>query len=65
MQGWINQTKMGFVNIEYQVKSQFMLSNNIINLSCDLPKEIDGASQDKESDFEFKTFGRDCMNGFW
>jgi len=36
----------------------------IINPSCDLPKEIDGTSENKERDLDFKTFGRDCMNGF-
>jgi hypothetical protein len=37
---------------------------NIYNLSCDLPKEVDGTSENKESDLEFKTFGGDRMNGF-
>jgi hypothetical protein len=30
-----------------------------------LPKEVDAASQDKQSNFEFKAFGRDGMNRFW
>ena len=29
-----------------------------------LAKEVDAASQDEQSDFEFKTFGRDGMNRF-
>jgi len=37
----------------------------LLNPSCDLPKEIDGTSEDEESDFEFKPFGSDGMNGFW
>jgi len=37
----------------------------VINPSCDLPKEIDGTSEDEESDFEFKPLGSDGMNGFW
>jgi hypothetical protein len=37
----------------------------VINPSCDLPKEVDGTSDDKESNFEFKTSGSDRMNGFW
>jgi ubiquinone/menaquinone biosynthesis C-methylase UbiE len=37
---------------------------SLLNLSCDLPKEVDGTSQNKESDLEFKTFGGDSMNGF-
>jgi len=36
-----------------------------INLSCCLPKEVDVSSQDKESGFKLKTFGRDSMNEFW
>ncbi len=37
----------------------------LLNLSCDLPKEIDAASEYKESDLDFKTSGSDSMNGFW
>jgi hypothetical protein len=37
----------------------------IINLSCHLPKEIEAASQYKQSDLDFKTSGGDGMNGFW
>jgi hypothetical protein len=37
----------------------------LINPSCDLPKEVDGASQHKQSDLEFKALGSDSMNGFW
>jgi SAM-dependent methyltransferase len=36
----------------------------LINPSCDLPKEIDGTSEYKECDLDFKTFGSDGMNGF-
>ena len=36
----------------------------LLNLSCYLPKEIDTASENKKSDLDFKTTGRDSMNGF-
>lgn len=35
------------------------------NPSCDLPKEVDGAGEHKQSDLEFKPFGSNSMNGFW
>ncbi|MEP7136092.1 MAG: RHS repeat-associated core domain-containing protein, partial [Chloroflexota bacterium] len=31
--------------------------NNIINPSCYLPKEVEAASEHKQSDFDFKSFG--------
>jgi len=37
----------------------------IVNLSCYLPKEVDAASENKKSNFDFKTFGSYGMNRFW
>jgi len=37
----------------------------LIHPSCDLPKEIDRAGENKESDFDLKAFGSDRMNRFW
>lgn len=34
----------------------------LLNLSCYLPKEVDRASEDEQSDLDFKTFGSDRMN---
>jgi hypothetical protein len=34
----------------------------IINPSCYLPKEVDAASENKKSNFDFKTFGSHGMN---
>jgi hypothetical protein len=47
-------------NYQLPITHYILLSNP----SCDLPKEVDGTSQDKESDFEFKPSGGDRMNGF-
>ena len=47
------------------VKNTAMPKNLVYNASCDLPKEVEGASEHEESDFEFKAFGSDGMNGFW
>jgi len=41
------------------------LEHTLINPSCELPKEVEGASEHEECDFEFKAFGCDGMNGFW
>jgi short-subunit dehydrogenase len=40
-------------------------AEELINLSCYLPKEVEAASEHKERDFDFKTFGSDSMNRFW
>jgi len=37
----------------------------LVNPSCDLPKEVDATSKNKQSDFDFKTFGSDGMDRFW
>ncbi len=59
------QTISKISNNEPTKSGQISTSELVINLSCDLPKEIDAASEYKESDLDFKTSGSDSMNGFW
>ena len=40
----------------------YIPTSSIINLSCHLPKEVNARSENKKSDFDFKSFGSNGMN---
>ena len=59
------ETALGIFREHLLLISSGVIMQTILNLSCDLPKEIDAASENEESDLDFKASGSDSMNGFW
>ena len=67
LQTWNSYQISQTMGVSHQVSSDLaaILRNDpffLFNLSCYLPKEVDRASEDEQSDLDFKTFGSDRMN---